>query len=122
MRAAILMPSRVLSADKRAETSVIGAMLEEALASSTANRRLVPIGAGHVTAALARALDLDVNDHPAAVLMIVAESHRLLEADAAETAELERATREATEEADREVEGWMAKAYEAVKSGDPRRA
>jgi tetratricopeptide (TPR) repeat protein len=122
MRAAILMPSRVLSADKRPETSVIGAMLEEALASSTAGRRLVPVGTGRVTAALARALDFDANDHPADVLMIVAESHRLLDAEAPEAVEFERASQEATEEADREVEGWMSKAYEAMTSGDPRRA
>jgi tetratricopeptide (TPR) repeat protein len=96
-------------------------MLEETLASSAAGRRLVPVSAG-LAAAFARALEVDANEHPADVLMIVAESHRLLDADAAKTIGLERAVQEAKEEDDRDVERWMSEAYEAMTADDPERA
>src|SRR5690349_7906849 len=123
MRAAILVPPPSASPKTTdASSAIIGALLEDALASSASYRRVVPLPAGGVTATLARAFDIDANEHPDAVLMVVVGSHRLLDPAGAEALGFERALDEAAQVADDEVESWISQGYEAMSSGDLERA
>src|SRR5258705_12322054 len=96
MRAAILVPPADAPTASDASSAIIGTLLEDTLASSTA-RRLVPLPAGAVTAALATALDIDANEHPEGVLMVIAGSHRLVDTTGAEALGFERALNEAAQ-------------------------
>jgi tetratricopeptide (TPR) repeat protein len=105
-----------------ASSAIIGTLLEDALSSSTGARRLVPLPAGAVTAVLAEALGIDANEHPAGVLMVIAGSHRLLDATGAEALGFDKALDDAARVAEDEVEAWISEGYAAMSSGDFPRA
>src|SRR4051812_41467815 len=122
MRAAILVPSVAVPAATDAASAIIGTLLEDALASDTAGRRLVPLPSGGVTAAVARAVEIDANENSDGILMLIASSHRLLDSTGAEALGFDRALLEAARVAEDEIESRMSEGYAAMSAGDVRRA
>jgi len=99
-----------------------GAFLQDILANTDVERRLVPLPPGGLADALVRALETDVTGETDDVLVVLAGGQRLLDRADAEALGFERASSEAARLADEELESWMSQGYAATSSGDLAKA